>query len=197
MLAESPALLTFFKAMANESRLKIVGLLAARERSVQELAGLLDLKEPTVSHHLTLLKSLGLVSARHVGTTHWHKLNVEVLQTMNRTLLDNKNVVALAAAKANPQQRVLSAFVDDEGRLKSIPASRKKRMVILRWLVARFAENRRYREAEVNKTIQRCHWDSATLRRELIGHNMMRRKSGVYWRTPEAEWKPYDAAERT
>jgi hypothetical protein len=180
--------------MANESRLKIVGLLAARERSVQELAQLLALREPTVSHHLAMLKALGLVTARHAGTTHWHKLNPEVLRTMNRTLLDNKNVVALAAAKSDPDKKTLSAFLDDAGCLKSIPASRKKRLVILKWLVGQFEENRRYKESEVNKTIQRRHWDSATLRRELIGHNMMRRKSSVYWRTPQAEWKPYDAA---
>ena len=38
-------LLAFFKAMANESRLRIIGLLAERERSVQELAELLGLKD--------------------------------------------------------------------------------------------------------------------------------------------------------
>ncbi|NEP18512.1 MAG: winged helix-turn-helix transcriptional regulator, partial [Leptolyngbya sp. SIO4C1] len=42
-------LLAFFKALANESRLKLVGLLAQREHSVEEMAALLQLKEPTVS----------------------------------------------------------------------------------------------------------------------------------------------------
>ena len=56
-------LLSFFKAMANESRLRIVGLLAQRERTVQELSEVLELKEPTVSHHLAVLKDLGLASA--------------------------------------------------------------------------------------------------------------------------------------
>ena len=57
-------LLGFFKAMADESRLRIVGLLAHRERSVQELAAALDLKEPTVSHHLAILRAQGLVTVR-------------------------------------------------------------------------------------------------------------------------------------
>ncbi|HEX3408506.1 MAG TPA: metalloregulator ArsR/SmtB family transcription factor, partial [Caulobacteraceae bacterium] len=65
--ADLATLLAFFKAMANESRLRIVGLLAERERSVQELAVLLELKEPTVSHHLAALKACGLVSARAEG----------------------------------------------------------------------------------------------------------------------------------
>lgn len=41
-------LLQFFKALANESRLKLVGAIAQQERSVEELASILDLKEPTV-----------------------------------------------------------------------------------------------------------------------------------------------------
>ena len=48
-------LLAFFKALADESRLRIVGLLAEREYSVQALAQALALKEPTVSHHLAVL----------------------------------------------------------------------------------------------------------------------------------------------
>ena len=65
--ADLETLLAFFKAMANESRLKIVGLLAERERSGQELAELLGLKEPTVSHHLSVLKALGDAA----NPAHW------------------------------------------------------------------------------------------------------------------------------
>jgi DNA-binding transcriptional ArsR family regulator len=56
-IEESDAeLLTMFKALADESRLKIIGLLATRERSVDELATTLKLKPPTVSHHLATLR---------------------------------------------------------------------------------------------------------------------------------------------
>src|SRR5471030_2883391 len=94
--ADLATLLAFFKAMANESRLRIVGLLAERERSVQELAELLELKEPTVSHHLTALKALGLVSARSEGVTHWHALKLETLTALNRGLLDRAGGVAVS-----------------------------------------------------------------------------------------------------
>jgi DNA-binding transcriptional ArsR family regulator len=63
-------LLTMFKALADESRLKIIGLLATRERSVDELATTLKLKPPTVSHHLATLREIGLVDMRAAGTTH-------------------------------------------------------------------------------------------------------------------------------
>ncbi|HUO12536.1 MAG TPA: metalloregulator ArsR/SmtB family transcription factor [Caulobacteraceae bacterium] len=184
-------LLAFFKAMANESRLRIVGLLAERERSVQELAELLTLKEPTVSHHLAALKALGLVSARAEGVTRWHALRVEALTAMNRGLLDQKGVAELSQQVSETpwETKVLESFVDANGKLATIPSSRRKRWIVLKWLVEQFAEGRRYREAEVNEALQRRHWDCATLRRELIGAGMMAREGGIYWRVPEAEWR--------
>ena len=185
------ALLGFFKAMAHESRLRIVGLLAQHERSVQELAAALDLKEPTVSHHLAILKAQGVVTARAEGTTRWHSLDRDALEGLSKRILQP------ARAKIPPprgadaaEDKVLQGFVDADGKLKLIPASRKKRGVVLRWLMRNFAAGRRYSEAEVNAAIQERHWDSATLRRELVGHRMLARKDRVYWRLPEAEWKP-------
>lgn len=181
-------LLAFFKAMSNESRLRMVGLLGERERSVQELAELLDLKEPTVSHHLAVLKDLGLVTVRAAGTTRWHALNAQALEAMNRALLEPAAALAPPAAESW-EEKVLATFVDPDGTLKLIPASRRKRTVILKWLTARFEDGRRYPEAEVNALIQRHHWDSATLRRELIGAGMMARHDNVYWRLPQADWR--------
>jgi len=183
-------LLAFFKAMSNESRLRIVGLLAERERSVQELATLLALKEPTVSHHLATLKALGLVSARAEGVTRWHALRLETLTTLNSGLLDPKGEVAVGRERGTGadawETKVLETFVDPAGKLTTIPASRRKRLIVLRWLAEQFDDGRRYREAEVNETIQRRHWDCATLRRELIGAGLMAREGGVYWRCEAA-----------
>jgi hypothetical protein len=189
--ADLSTLLAFFKAMANESRLRIVGLLAERERSVQELAALLALKEPTVSHHLAALKALGLVNARADGVVRWHALSLETLTALNRGLLDQKGGVTLTGEAAPPgadawERKVIAGYLDDAGRLTAIPATRAKRLVVLRWLAAQFEPGRRYREAEVNALIQRRHPDCATLRRELIGAGLMAREAGVYWRCEAA-----------
>jgi len=106
----------------------------------------------------------------------------------------SKRVLQPANLKQKPavedwDAKVLQGFVDAGGKLKQIPASRKKRGAVLRWLMRDFEKNRRYPEAEVNAAIQAHYWDSATLRRELIGHKMLARKDRVYWRLPEAEWK--------
>jgi DNA-binding transcriptional ArsR family regulator len=71
-------MLQFCKAMADESRLKIVGLLSTAEHNVQQLASMLELKEPTVSHHLAILKQLDLLRLRADGNFRWYRLNDEV-----------------------------------------------------------------------------------------------------------------------
>jgi len=181
-------LLAFFKALADQSRLRIVGLLAEREYSVQALAQALALKEPTVSHHLAVLKSTGLVTARAEGTTRWHALDRAALENLSYRVLQRTPEPAPAANDVW-DEKTLRGFVAADGKLTRIPASRRKRGAVLRWLMRDFAPDRRYSEAEVNEAIQRHHWDSATLRRELVGHNMMARKDRIYWRLPEAEWK--------
>ncbi len=188
--ADVATLLAFFKAMANESRLRIVGLLAERERSGQELAELLELSEPTVSHHLSLLKGLDLITSRPEGVTHWHALKPGALDAVARTFFDQKEVAAMAAPARSWEDKVLATFVAPDGAIAQIPASRRKRWIVLKWLAERFEEGRRYPESEVNEIIQRSHWDCATLRRELIGYQMMTRENRIYWRLPPAEWRP-------
>lgn len=79
--------------------------------------------------------------------------------------------------------RVLVNFVDAAGRLDGVPAQRKKRLAVLRWLVEDFQPGRRYTEAEVNETISRRHPDFATLRRHLVDEELMQRQRSIYWRT--------------
>ncbi len=181
--------LPFLKALADESRLRIVGLLAAGERSVRDLAALLKLKEPTVSHHLAILKELGIVRLRPDGNTHWYRLNDDALRALNRTLFSARKLARLGDRpdRRNWDERVLDNFLEGE-RLTGIPVSRKRRSVILRWLASRFEPGARYSEAEVNRIIKRYHSDCATLRREMIGYRMLHRERGVYRRLPESEW---------
>jgi hypothetical protein len=78
---------------------------------------------------------------------------------------------------------VLGNFVDGDRRLLGVPAQRKKRMAVLRWLAEKFQPGRSYPEAEVNRIIGRHHNDFATLRRHLVDEELMQRRHGVYWRT--------------
>ena len=182
-------MLAFLKALANESRLRVVGLLLQRAYHVKELATELQLKEPTVCHHLACLAQVGLVEMSARGNVHYYRLRERELRRFGRLIFRERGG-AITSATQHPQDwasRVLGNYLEGEA-LKTMPASRRKRWVVLKWLADKFAPGKRYREAEVNQLIQRHYWDSATLRRELIGYRMLNRSEGVYWRQPEEEW---------
>lgn len=183
-----PLALAFFKALANESRLRLLGLLARRERNVHELADELKLTEPTASHHLAVLRRLGILRRRVEGTTHWYALEPEALVALSRSVLSREQVQRWAPAPDRPVPERLRNFVAADGTLTRIPASRKKRRVVLVWLAGRFEAGRAYSEAEVNRILKRHHADCATLRHALVGHRMMTREAGRYRLRPEAEW---------
>jgi hypothetical protein len=188
---DSTALLRHFKALGNESRLKLVGLIADRERNVQELAALLALKEPTVSHHLAILKAAGLLAMRIDGNTHWYRLDLDALRRINQSVFSaNLSRVAYETDGEVWEREILRNFIEDD-RLTKIPDARKKRWVVLKWLARRLAVDSRYSEAEVNAVLKRYYSDAATLRRELVGYRMLERSKGIYRRTPESGWKAF------
>lgn len=176
-------LLQFFKVLGNESRLKILGLLANEERSVGELAQLLGVKEPTVSHHLAMMKELGLVDVRAEGNERIYRLENRFLETMSKDIFSQNNLATLVDAQAENvwDQKVLQTFTEN-GRITAIPSRYKKRQVILNWLVEKFERERRYTEAEISEMLQEYHPDYAALRRYFIETGLMAREKGIYWR---------------
>jgi ArsR family transcriptional regulator len=75
----------FFKALADETRLRILRLLAVREMCVCEVMVALDLTQPTASHHLGLLENAGLVKDRKDGKWVFYSVaNPELLGNMRK-----------------------------------------------------------------------------------------------------------------
>ena len=182
----SEELVTFFKALADSNRLKIVGLLAEKSYSVEELAELLQLKPSTVSHHLSRLAEAGLVQARSESYYNVYQLDQSVLQEKARTMFTKgelSNVAAEVDADAY-DKKVIKDYTRRDGSLKTLPAQRKKLEAILRYVVQAFDAGKRYSEKQVNEILSRYNDDTATLRRELIGYGLMQREGGGgdYWR---------------
>jgi len=77
-----------FKALADETRLRILMLLKAREMCVCEVVVALDLTQPTASHHLGLLENAGLVRARKDGKWVFYRVsNQDLIEKMHRVKL--------------------------------------------------------------------------------------------------------------
>ena len=74
----------FFKALAHPIRIRILEILRADERSVQELQIRLDVDQSTVSQQLAVLRTKNIVAARKEGTT----VRYEVRDPLVGDLLD-------------------------------------------------------------------------------------------------------------
>ncbi len=172
-------LLTFFKSLADANRLRIVGLLAHRPHTVEELAEVLALRPSTVSHHLSRLSAAELVSATVQGHYHLYALDVSALEARARALLSTEDLHVLAPVDddVDPfERKVLATFLDSDGRLKAHPMKRKKFEVILRHALRTcFADSGPWTEAEVNERLEPLTDDVASIRRGFIDHRLMTR----------------------
>lgn len=177
-------ILPLFKALADESRIKIAALTSAKPLSVEELAAATGLKPATVSHHLAILRESGLVEGTREQYYAVYRFNQQPLLNALRILGEAPKSSELETDLDQYDQKVRRDFLVD-GKLKTIPVQRKKRDAILRYLATQFEPDRDYREKEVNQILVAFHDDVATLRREMVGAEppLLRRENGVYRRT--------------
>lgn len=68
---------TFAKALSDSTRQKIMQILCCRWLNVSDIVAQLNVTQPTVSHHLSILKSAGLVDVRREGKQIFYTLNQE------------------------------------------------------------------------------------------------------------------------
>lgn len=76
----------FLKALAHESRLMILCILAGGEKSVTQLERMLSLRQPTVSQQLARLRADGLVAARRDGKAIYYRLASEQARAVIDTI---------------------------------------------------------------------------------------------------------------
>jgi hypothetical protein len=88
----------------------------------------------------------------------------------------------------NYQTNVLKAFLNKEGKLKSIPSQKKKKLVVLEYLVSQLDYDKSYSEAQINEFIKKYHEDFCTIRREFILNGFMDRDAGYYTKKKQAMW---------
>ena len=121
-------ILPLLKALADKNRLKIIGLLAQKPYSVEDLASTLNIGASTVSHHLSVLGKSGLVAGTVKGYYSIYALQSAPLQEMAKRLLQTEKLKSLAEETSGDayERKVLSAFTTPDGRIKAIPSQEKK-----------------------------------------------------------------------
>ena len=163
---------TLLKTIADETRLKILGLVASGKTGA-ELAEEPKLSAPTISHHMKRLSEVGIVTVTPDGNRRLYRLNSELLRSVGAD-------GAQAPALDDPYQAKVVRTFFINGRLTAIPAKRRARVAVLVELLRRFEAGRDYTEPEVNDLLRPAHDDVAFLRRELVDYRYLTRSGGIY-----------------
>jgi DNA-binding transcriptional ArsR family regulator len=83
---ELESLVELFRLLSDKTRLNILMLLARGERNVSSLCTELNLPQPTVSHHLGLLRMSNLISNRRAGKQVFYELDGSIEATEGKSL---------------------------------------------------------------------------------------------------------------
>ena len=172
-----------FKCLSDKSRLQILKSLAIEDMYVERLAERLGITAPTVSFHLKKLADAGAVTAYKSQYYMMYSLKKELFETRILDILRERSDEDAVQAQrdADYRKRVIDTFFE-YGKLKAIPAQRKKERIILDEIVKAFAFDRIYSEREVNILLADYYDDFCTLRRDMISEKLLARDAGGYWR---------------
>lgn len=185
-------IVAFYKTMGDPTRVRIVALLAKGPLHGQAIAGKLGLTAPTITHHLKKLRDIHVVYERRDKNTIYFYLNESMIkqQALVLTQLLEKRGEELEdmVESSLERQKIIGNFFTKEGKLKNIPAQRKKKLMVFEHIVRGLKRGKKYDEKELNEYIMQFHDDYATIRREFIINHYMYRENSIYELNPEEMW---------
>jgi biotin operon repressor len=179
----------FHKTMGDPTRIRIISLLAHGPLHGQALAGKLGLTPPTITHHLKKLRDINVVNEKRDKNTIYFYLNQKVIQQYldaQQKLMEGKETNMIE--QIEERQKVLENFFTKDGKLKLIPAQRKKKLIVFEHILKGLENGKKYPEKELNEYILKFHEDYATIRREFIMNHYMYRENGIYELNPTEMW---------
>ncbi|PGL69072.1 metalloregulator ArsR/SmtB family transcription factor [Bacillus sp. AFS055030] len=181
----------FHKALGDLTRVRIIALLQQGHLSGQEIANKLNLKPPTITHHMSKLREVGLIKERREKNTIYFSLNTKILEMSAKAIFtvgtggDSNMEMSVTESE---RSSIINNFFTKEGKLKIYPAQRKKKLVVLAHMIKGLEFGRIYLENEINEYLKEFHEDYATLRRELIMCQYMYRENNQYELNPVELW---------
>ena len=186
---EKAELLLRLAALADDTRLRILEMFAARdELSAPEIMARLDLSQSSVSRHLKQLFAY-VVESRAGGANKRYRLSPAQFDLTFHAV--KQLLTSEGASIEQPDERAgqpgdLRRFMDRQGRITFFPVKLKDQLLILEYIAARFEPGRFYSEKEVNALIsqQITFQDYVTLRRSLCDFQFLDRvrDGSRYWR---------------
>ncbi|GMQ98918.1 MAG: hypothetical protein BMS9Abin17_1454 [Acidimicrobiia bacterium] len=176
-MGAEPTSLDLLRAVLDPTRLATLGAGVNAEVSIGELADRLGVTHRDVADAIGSLRASGFL-------TQDGRTDELALRAIARTLPAKEpgRGEPVAGPWTQDEADILGRFFA-QGRLAEIPASAKKRRLILEKIALEFEPGLRYAERDVNFTIQLIHHDYASIRRYMVDEGFLERADGVYWRT--------------
>ena len=162
--------------LGEPERFRVAAAVALGSRGIDDIVSLSKVPRRAAEREVARLISGGLLERDDAG----YRFAAEELKDASRAMAVIQPTEDFDAP--TDEVRVLRSFIRD-GRLKTIPAVRSKRVVVLDYLSRLFEPGRRYPESAVNESLSLWHEDVATLRRYLVDEGFMQRHNNEYWRT--------------
>ena len=168
---------------ANRAVIKVLGSLCDEPLPLHTLALAAGVSEAEAMRQISSLKEAGLLVETFAADGFRWQYQPSALHEALAALRQDAKPAGLSEEWTAEEAKVLGDFFA-HGRLKTIPAQRKKKDMVVRYLAQQFELGRTYTEQEVNFKLLDFHEDYATLRREMVDGKLMRRGNGIYERLP-------------
>ena len=171
------------RVFADREKVKLLGLLSNAALPLHTLARMARLTEAETMRQIGALKDVGLLEETFAEDGfRWRYQPKPVHAALAGLKQDARPMGADDGGEWNADEaKVLGDFFVG-GRLKTIPAQRKKREIVLRFLATKFEMGRTYTEQEASFLLLNFHEDYASLRREMVDTGLMARENGIYRR---------------
>ncbi len=167
-----------FKALGDESRLKIVSILLEKDSYTEYLSNRLNLTPPTVTYHMDKLEKAGLVKSTKIQHYVIYSINEEILgisleKLINETMdfVDNRTY----------EEKVINAYFKYD-KLTQLPTQIKKREVVLGYIAEKFEIGKVYSAKDLASTIVEIYEDYCTIKKDLIGMGFFCEEKNEYKR---------------
>ena len=147
-----------FKCLADKSRLQILKSLAKEDMYVERLAERLGLTPATISFHLKKLEDAKAVKSYKEQYYTMYSLCQDIFMTNIMDIIKEESEVIDEQKQREDDYRnkVIKTFFE-YGKLKSIPAQRKKQRICLEEIARTFEADKEYEEKSVNQIILQYH----------------------------------------
>ena len=163
------------KALADESRLKIISYLMSGPKFVEQIAKQLNIGVSTASFHLEKLKAAGLVRDERVQYYRSYSLVENALSVRICDLVSCEETTEFTL-----ENEVIDEFFEKD-RLKKLPVARMKREIVLKEIAKRIKRRSGYNDREMNVALAEYFDDFITLKKELLSFGLLIVKDGRYF----------------